>query len=199
MGKDRDDPTRRLMLPVKSNLAPDVLGLAYRTEPAGPLGAPVVAWEADPVDLDVEAVLSRDPKGTEAQTEREQAADWLREELADGPMPSAQVLKDGKANGFAEKTLRRAKRQVAEAVKDGFTGGWSWRLKDEDGQGGPKMPKMATQENVAIFVEGGHLRGDDWQERAAIAEIDGGLSREEAEAQADRQSEKELATRQESV
>lgn len=46
--KDKDNERRRLMLPVKNNLAADALGLAYSIEPYGINGGPVVAWESKP-------------------------------------------------------------------------------------------------------------------------------------------------------
>jgi hypothetical protein len=50
--KDKADPARRLMLPVKCNLTADDTGLAFRITSDGNL-PPVVVWEAEPVMVTV--------------------------------------------------------------------------------------------------------------------------------------------------
>ncbi|MCB9845306.1 MAG: AAA family ATPase [Phycisphaeraceae bacterium] len=56
VSKDRADPMRRLLLPIKNNLAPDAGGLAYRIDGAGP----AVAWEAGTVHVSADEALARD-------------------------------------------------------------------------------------------------------------------------------------------
>jgi hypothetical protein len=60
----------------------------------------------------------------------EDAADFLRAELAEGPLPSKEVFERGRREGFSERTLNRAK--VAAGVQPTKTGpdaGWVWQLK----------------------------------------------------------------------
>ena len=55
---------------------------------------------------------------------------FLRHLLRDGPVSSKQVMADAKANGIAQRTLWRAKRELgilAERTK-GATGAWYWML-----------------------------------------------------------------------
>ena len=59
---------------------------------------------------------------------------WLREQLASGPVPTSQLMTDAKENGFAERTLRRAFKEIGGRSKKGGDGQWSWALPGEAGQ-----------------------------------------------------------------
>jgi hypothetical protein len=74
----------------------------------------------------------------EERSQREEAATWLREALADGPRPAKEILKEARRNGFTEVTLQRAKRDLRmQSVKTGFgkTGEWCWTLPKDDQPG----------------------------------------------------------------
>lgn len=63
--------------------------------------------------------------------ERVDAGEFLREILAEGPMKQADVIKTARAQGIADRTLRRARRRIgAVALKQGFGPGscWLWCL-----------------------------------------------------------------------
>jgi len=122
--KDRDDSTRRLVLPAKNNLGDDQSGLAYRVETAEN-EAPFLLWEPDPVDVDVNEALSNE--SDEYRTERQEAAEWLDTELWGNPTPADKILRRAEAAGHSRSTVRRAKKQLGvESKKCGFTGGWLW-------------------------------------------------------------------------
>ena len=65
VSRDNDDPDRRLMLPLKNNLAKDTHGFGYRIEEHNLSGIETsnVTWEKDSVDLTAEEVLSYAPYG----------------------------------------------------------------------------------------------------------------------------------------
>lgn len=153
---DKLDPAgeRRLILPIKNNLARDQTGLAYRIEePPGGGGVPVVRWDPEPVGLSADEALGEPAVDRSRRAEREEAGQWLREALADGPIPSGQVIRDGKEQGFSEKTLRRAYKDLrGRPRKGGMDDGWYWDPPPEDGQ-------LQGQGELAIFGEAGHLRG----------------------------------------
>jgi len=156
--KDTDDPLRRLMLPVKCNLAPDVQGMAYRIESAGPSGAPVVVWEPDPVNVSVDDALTAEYGGSGDRTDREQAADWLRIALADGRMYSTQVFEQARENGHTVKTIRRAFKDMGgKPAKSGYDTGWFWELPGEDGQ----TVEDAQPPDVGTLGDSGHLGEED--------------------------------------
>jgi hypothetical protein len=130
VGADPDDATRqrRFFVTVKNNLGAHAPGLTYTITDDG------LCWGAEPLPgtLSAEALLdtaavpaSREDTGQRAEAER-----FLEDLLAHGPVPSTQVMKDLRANGIAEKTARRAKRDLkirAERIPRG-TGPWFWCL-----------------------------------------------------------------------
>lgn len=138
VSKDKDDPRRRLLLPIKNNIAPDTGGLAYRIEPragaGGVDGCPVVAWEPDAVSVSADEALAGDRDDGEGRTERDDAAGWLRDYLGNGPKLARDVLTESKAAGFSERTIKRAKSALPiDTRKEAFSGGWVWALRDDEG------------------------------------------------------------------
>jgi len=158
--KDKDDPTRRLMLPVKNNLGADVMGLAYRIQATSDPGdVPVVAWEPNPVELSADDALSQDSD----RTERDDAADFLREVLAAGSVKAKEVFKQAREAGISERTLRRAQRALGvKPTRAGYGGGGSWVWGLPAGHRcPPATPADPHTQSVAIFEERGHLWAND--------------------------------------
>ncbi len=159
---DLQDKMRRLFLPMKNNLGPDAAGLAFRIEPAtlsspaGALETSRVSWESEPVPITADEAMQAEqhPGSTNAL---EAAEDWLRETLANGPVAVLGVVDAARADGIAEKTLRRASKALRiQKDKESMEGGWWWSLP-------PKMAKSAEDaqgSDVAIFDKNGHLRED---------------------------------------
>lgn len=193
VSKDKDDPRRRLMLPLKNNIAPDMGGLAYRIEPVGAGGYPVVTWEPGPVNVNADDALAAD-RGDDERTERDDAAEWLADLLAHGPRPARDVERDARDAGYSIATVRRAKAVLGVVSrKPAFGGPWVWTLPAQDAHP-PKMltedahtpprehlgkkpaeidgipPKMLTCEGVSALGDGERLgntptdAGDGWGE-----------------------------------
>ncbi len=158
---DPEDKTRRLFLPTKNNLGPDITGLSFRIEaatvpsPGGPIETSRVAWDLEPVLISADEAIQAADCGPKRTSAIDKAKLWLQVVLADGPMDATEVLQKAKAEGITEKTVRRAKKAIGvEAVKLAMDGGWSWSLP-------PKVAKSAEDvqfSEVAIFEEVGHLR-----------------------------------------
>jgi putative DNA primase/helicase len=128
--KNPDDPSQRLMLPGKMNLAPDQEGLSYtlREERQGVV---VVMW-GQAVRFSADAVLQ--PEAVEEKSERLEAMDWLRERLSEGPVSQREIKGDSKAAGLAWRTVRRAKDSLGiTSEKEGLRGGWRWQLPVAEG------------------------------------------------------------------
>jgi hypothetical protein len=176
---DSEDPDRRVLAPVKSNLCKLPPSLAYRVQVDG-TGRPLLAWESDPVNISADQLLTS--RGSEEErSAREEAKDFLREFLADGPRGSPEVFRAGKALGHSEKTLRRAFRTIGgKPLKEGFGAGWTWGLPAEDGQAAAKMAMSATKEKWPSSGEDGHLRGEE-PERPLAETTAGDEPRREAE------------------
>ena len=61
-------------------------------------------------------------------TERDAAAQWLREVLLTGPALAREVQADAKSAGYSWATIRRAKDVIGvQAKRDGFGKGGAWR------------------------------------------------------------------------
>lgn len=130
---DKDDPSRRLMLPVKSNLARKSDGLAYRIESKaidGVEDVPYLLWDAEPVTMTADEAVAaeNDPD----RTEREDAKEWLERLLVVGPMPVKDIKGAAEAEGHSWRTLVRAKASLnVQSVATGAGGrgqAWSWKL-----------------------------------------------------------------------
>jgi len=118
---DKNDPTRKLMLPIKFNIGPKPDGLAYKIV-QNPAGHPVLAWEDEPVDIDVDEALQ--PEQTHS-SEREAVKEFLIEILENGPVPQKEIFEEAKGFEFAKRTLYRAKKDLKiESKKPG--GVWHW-------------------------------------------------------------------------
>lgn len=143
VSKDKDAPSRRLLLPIKNNIAPDMGGLAYRIEPLGVDGCPALTWEPDPVNVSADDALAGDRNEGKGRTELNDAADWLRDLLAHGPRPARDVERDAHDAGHSITTVRRAKASIGVVSrKPAFGGHWEWTLPAEDAH----APKMLPQD-----------------------------------------------------
>jgi len=157
---DPEDRDRRILAPVKSNLCKLPPSLAYRVQ-GDESGRPFIAWLADPMSISAEQLLASGGN-EEERSSREEAKDFLREFLADGPRKSPDVFRAAKAQGIAAKTLRRAFRGMgSKPLKENFEGGWIWALPAEDGQGAAKVANLTTTEKWPSSREDGHLRGEE--------------------------------------
>lgn len=155
VAKDRADESRRLVLPVKSNLGPDTGGLAFTIDAS--TGTPRVCWLPGIVDVSADEALAAEGSAEGGASAEDEAADWLADKLASGPVPSVEIKAAAKADGIAERTLERAKKRLGvEATRDGFGGPWVWRLRD--GRSPPSEPKTATPGTVAAYGASGGLR-----------------------------------------
>lgn len=139
--RDADDPTREriLLLAVKQNLSAAPTGMAYRVT-GGPGGAPVIAWEPDPVTVDADAVMSGEPRRRRggAGEAVEEAEEFLRDTLAGGPRTVREIEAEARDAGIAPRTLRRAREALdIRPRKSGMGGAWLLDppARPEDGQG----------------------------------------------------------------
>ena len=125
--KDQDNPERRLVLPVKINIARDSAGLAYSVVTAEN-GAPVIAWEKEPVNITAAEALAP-AESSEERTNTDWAIELLEEILANGPLSVAEIRKEAQGAGVSKKCLERAKVKLKiEPKKVGYKEGWVWAL-----------------------------------------------------------------------
>jgi putative DNA primase/helicase len=129
--RDKDDPQRRLIVPLKNNIGPETAGMAYRIVDGA------VEWDSERVTISADEALSHygrnDVKKGQAL---EDATAWLQLKLADGlPVPQSEIVREAKDAGIAYGTLRRAKDAIKVVTKPTHVGGsWNWMLKFESDQ-----------------------------------------------------------------
>jgi putative DNA primase/helicase len=127
------DAPRRVLTPVKSNLARPASTLAFeiKSKTVGEgldiIPTSRVRWGDELDGVSAEDVLKA---GTgKRKTKRQEAVEWLRDYLQDGEVHSDQVYKDGAQDGFSERTLRRAAEELGIArAKGDYQGTTMWRL-----------------------------------------------------------------------
>jgi hypothetical protein len=140
-----ENPDLRVMASAKGNLTARPATLGYRIEEehvqlddGHVVGLPVIAWQRDPVQLSADQLVGFKADARKDTPERDAAAEWLEDVLADGPLPARELQELADQAGHAWATVKRAKDGVARSVRernaDGSTGQWLWRLLgDEDG------------------------------------------------------------------
>ncbi len=123
LAADPNDPARRLLAPLKSNICRPSSTLAYRiTEDR-------LVWEADAVtDIDVEAIFRpANPGDREERTDAETVIRELLESVSIWPIEAKEALEMGRAHGVAERTLQTAAKRLGVTVKrEGFGRGGKW-------------------------------------------------------------------------
>jgi archaellum biogenesis ATPase FlaH len=127
--KDKDDDSRRLMLPIKNNLSEDQQGFAYRiagaevpSEKHGPIPTLRVAWEQEHVKMNVDEVLSEMAQKDDSALA--EAVDWVTATLTE-PKPSVDLEVQAEQDGLSWSTVKRAKQELhLKPYKEGSH--WMW-------------------------------------------------------------------------
>jgi len=156
--EDAEHEGRRLFLHAKNNLAAKPQGLAYRLEQCivGESGDGIVAsrvlWDVQPVTITANEALAAEGSGVEAQTDRAEAEELLRDFLSDRPRPVTEIEAEAKGAGISWRSIRRA--QKALGIKSyrkaesgdglGKSGRWYWSLqRGQTTLRWPTFPMMA--------------------------------------------------------
>ncbi|MCH2357625.1 MAG: AAA family ATPase [Pseudomonadales bacterium] len=153
---DKEDKSRRLLLPLKNNIGRDNSGLAFRIEPRileTGFETSVIEWEADPVESSLDDHFAQTP--SEKRTALDDAKDFLEAVLANGSIPVKELEQEAQEQGYALTTIRRAKSELGiKPEKQGQNGPWIWQLP------GPKVIKNAEDaqpNNMSTFQLDEHL------------------------------------------
>lgn len=124
VGIDPEDESRRVFVPFKHNIIERPEGLAFQ------LIDGAVHWLPGTVALDAEAMLA---SGNENRTERSEAAEWLTETLARGPLPVAEIRRAAEADCHSWRTIERVKKSLnVRSRREGYgsTGRFVWELSE---------------------------------------------------------------------
>jgi hypothetical protein len=125
-----DNPSCRILFPVKANLSKNPPAFAFSIED-NPAGGPRIVYNPNPLSpKQLECLLSG---GGSSQALRE-AMRWLREFLREGKVESNLVREAAEQNNISEATLRRARKQLGIRVEKGSSqegGKWFLSLPNE--------------------------------------------------------------------
>lgn len=132
MTKDKENPNRRLFMPLKNNIAKENTGLAY-TVVSTENNIPVIVWEPEPVKDTAEEMLAFS-QSLEQRTGTDEAVDFLLDKLVDGPIKADDAIEEAKTIGISSKSLRNArgilriKPRKSSSFKDSY---WIWSLPED--------------------------------------------------------------------
>ena len=148
VARDTEDPEKRVMALIKSNLTRSMPAFAFTI--AG--DPPTLSWLGQ-VDTDITELLAAGPAGNTSKLE--QAKSFLKSCLSLGAVPTHDVLSLATTANISVKTLRRAADVVgvkkSHAGEPGQQGGghWLWQL--------PETPD--AHDDLPLQI--GHLANDD--------------------------------------
>lgn len=135
LSNDQKGDDSRILCKAKANITVDQGGFEFALRdqeiPECPgARATVVHW-GQRLDGNAQDLLGT-PNNLDGATSRSalaEAEDFLFDVLKDGPMPANEVIDQARAEGIAESTLKRAKKDKQISVqKSGMRGGWIWAL-----------------------------------------------------------------------
>lgn len=125
-GSSPDAPACLGLVQTKSNLGALAPSLGYSIQQAGPLSA-VFSWTG-PSKLTPEDLQADRPIGP-GLPRRKLAAEWLRQNLRNGPLTQGAVEAAAYRDGVCMITVRRAKCDLGVlSTKSSLNGSWSWAL-----------------------------------------------------------------------
>jgi hypothetical protein len=125
VAKHPDDEGRRVLASLKSNLAKPMPSLAFALVESDN-GAVRVEWKGEAPHT--AAALLAAPTDPEEKSALDEAAEFLRDVLRDGPVWSKQVLKEAREAEIATITLKRAKNALGVRSQKEGDGSWLWAL-----------------------------------------------------------------------
>lgn len=137
VARDPDDAGRVILAHSKSNLGAFGPSLAFSIADGG-----VVTWCGESSHRADDLVNGVSAEGR--RKAREVAQEFLRAQLAHGPVPSSEINERAKASGISRATLRRAERDIGVISRpNGFGAKWTMEL-----------PTVAQPASELLNVEG---------------------------------------------
>lgn len=151
---------RRLLLPLKNNLAPDRIGHGFRiaTKIVGDgIETSALVWESEPVTITAEQALAAGSRVSKKQPALTDAEDFLRVLLGVGPIPAKDVRREASDACISPASLRRAAEIIG--VKSRRIGGiagkgsWVWELPEGSAPDGGKTRALIDARAVPFTTE----------------------------------------------
>jgi hypothetical protein len=148
LGHDPEDPegdsgNQRVLAVSASNLAPITKSIVYRIDTARVVGDTAEPIQtARMVEIGESGASGSDLlRGhDDERSGTDEAVDFLRDELANGPRPVKEIQAEARAAGISDKMLRSARERLGiRPQKGGFRDGWTWGLEDALGVRAPSQ------------------------------------------------------------
>ena len=134
---NKANPQERIMVQVKSNLAPTGSAILFEVAEQGVDFIDEVEMTAD------EAFSAIAPKMGRPSEKSDAATDFILSLLRGGKLPATECEQQLKAAGFKKSTIKKAKRNAGvSSVKEGFT--WYWTLEDNV----PEQPIFTADDDL---------------------------------------------------
>jgi putative DNA primase/helicase len=132
---DPEDKNSKLFVKAKNNLARDTKALRYGmgVKAVGyddrlgvDITAPYIIWHPQHVKITANEAM----QAAGGHTAKREAREFLLERLEAGPRKSDDIIEEAKQESIAEKTLRRAKKELGVKARreGGSDGTWFWEL-----------------------------------------------------------------------
>ncbi len=144
-----EDEGLRVMAAHKSNLAEKPPSLGYRIVSSPVHNTARVEWTGA-TEHDADS-LANGPASPSEKSKLDEAKEFLRDELADGPMWAKLILRDARDAGVAQATLYSAKSALRVRSEKIGVEGWQWSLppkEDDDPPSGPKDQNLRDLHNL---------------------------------------------------
>jgi hypothetical protein len=142
LAADPNDPTRRLLAPIKSNICRPAPTLAYR------ITDDRLVWDTAAVEMNVEDIFrAQSPGDREEQTDAEKVIRDLLDDETSWPMVARDAFKAADAHGISERTMQRTARRMGIQIRRlgfGSGGKWVWHRPIDD------IPATKTPEHPTV-------------------------------------------------
>jgi hypothetical protein len=159
---------RRWFLPIKNNLASDAAAMGRAFE----LVEGRVLWRLDETPPTLAEVLLPSVHHNDRRRQRNAAAEWLKEALADGPVASGELYRQAIECGFSKGTVQRAAAELGvKSHKTGFNAGWELRWTPTSVPRG--RGAMLKAEGPAFKIYGTRKDGDKAEGKRRMTEREG--------------------------
>jgi len=157
VAEDEEQPGRRTLTAIKSNIGPMNQGLAFRLEPwADDPDYFRTVWEDGVVELSADEVMNptEDDKAVIRDLDR-----TIMQELASGPVEAERMTLMLRQAGYNDRAVRRAKKRlgiISEKARGALVGKWVWKLpSNEEGPRDLYCTSSAMFGNSSKNTEGG--------------------------------------------
>jgi putative DNA primase/helicase len=146
---------RRLFLPMKNNIGNDRTGLAFELQsaqvdsPARVIETCRVMWHAELVTITADEVTRPDDNES-GHTATDDAAEWLREVLTDGPISASDIKRMARDAGHTSRIVQRARADIGVRTRGrryGPGAQWVWCIDAIDA----KPITLAPMDKFSIY------------------------------------------------